>query len=922
MRKLYFLIFYFFFVSTVFSQSAITDPKVSLNLDSATIATVIEKIESQSNYTFFYKNSQVDTMRFSFNAENISLTNALAHLFDDRGIKYTYHSNNSIFLTLDRQIITELPIHFFVEEKSFLVEEESEIPDFLQEDETSKIQSNNENKLIEIGKRSGNGLEGTANIAGHVRDMDNGEPVIGAVIYIEEPRIGVATDQFGYYSITLPKGRHELNITTIGMKDTKRQIMLFSNGKLNIELKEDVIPLREIIVESEKDQNIVGLSMGVEKLDINELKQVPTAFGETDVLRIALTLPGVQTVGESTTGLNVRGGTTDQNLILYNDATIYNPSHLFGFFSAFNPDVLKNVELYKSGIPAEYGGRLSSILEITNREGNKKKFTGSGGIGSLTTRLTLEGPIIKDKLTLTLSGRTTYSDWLLGLIPEESIKNSQASFYDLNAQINYEINEKNSLFITGYYSDDKFKLNSDTLYNYNNQAATIKWKHIFNNKLYGVLTGSYSGYNYNVESEQNPVNAFKLDYDLNQINFKFDLNYFPNSTHNFDIGLSSIYYSMFPGNNEPLGSESLVVPIDIQQEKGLESAVYVGDKIELSDRSSLYVGLRYSFYQSLGPRDIFVYPDDSPKEVENIIDTAHYDNGIINTYHGPELRASYRYLLPNHASIKLSYNRMRQYIHMLSNTTAISPTDIWKLSDPNIKPQVGDQISVGYYKNFRASAIETSIEGYYKISKNILDYKSGAQLILNDHIETDIIGTEGKAYGVEFMVKKPKGKINGWMSYTYSRTFQRTTGQDLSEIINSNQYYPSNFDKPHDFTLIGNYRFNKRVNMGLNFIYSTGRPITLPLTKYSFEDSKRIHYSDRNQFRIPDYIRLDYSINVEGNHKVRKLAHSSWTFAVYNLLGRRNPYSVYFVTQDGEVIGYKLSIFGNPIPTITYNFKF
>lgn len=906
------------------SQSDQSDGEVfSLHVDSASFHTVVERIEAMSSYYFFYKESDFDTLKFSVHADQKSLKAILNEVFLDSPFRYSIDEAGHVFVTMEREIVTTLPLGFLTQETS----NEDDVPaedvfKYMQGGKENKVLAEAEAKLYEIGRKTTQELTGKANLAGYVKDIDTGEPVIGAVVFVENPRIGVATDQFGYYSLTLPRGRHELKIASVGMKSTKRQIALYSDGKLNVELKEDVVPLREIIVESEKDVNVTGLQMGVEKLDIKALRQVPTAFGETDILKVALTLPGVQTVGESSTGLNVRGGSTDQNLILFNDAVIYNPSHLFGFFSAFNPDMLKNVELYKSGVPASHGGRISSVLEITSREGNKKKFVGAGGIGLLTSRLSFEGPIIKDKFSFVLGGRTTYSDWLLRQIPNETFRNSKASFHDLNLHLHYDVNDKNSIFVSGYYSRDRFKLNSDTLFGYQNQAASIKWKHIFQNKLYGVFTASSSSYSYDVESTRNPVNAFEMDYSINQYTGKADFNYFPISSLNIDFGLSSAYYKLHPGSFQPAGEESLILPELLQDEQGLESAVYVGGKLEVNSRLSVYAGIRYSMYNTLGPREVVNYAPNLPREEQNVLDTTQHGGGIVNTYHGPEYRASLRYLLGREFSVKLGYNRMRQYIHMLSNTTTMSPTDIWKLSDPHIQPQIGDQYSIGLYKNFVTRDVETSVEAYYKDITNFLDFKSGAQLILNPAIETDVISTEGKAYGLEFMVKKQKGKINGWVSYTYSRSLLRTPSQFDSEIINGGAYYPSNYDKPHDFTLVGNYRFNRRFSISYNFTYSTGRPITIPLLKYNFEGVQRLHYSDRNQFRIPDYYRSDLAFNIEGNHKVRKLAHSSWTIAVYNLFGRKNAYSVYFVSDEGTVKGYQLSIFGNPIPTLTYNFRF
>ena len=413
-----------------------------------------------------------------------------------------------------------------------------------------------------------------------------------------------------------------------------------------------------------------------------------------------------------------------------------------------------------------------------------------------------------------------------------------------------------------------------------------------------------------------------MDYDIQQSNFKADFSYFPTSNHTMHLGFNSYYYKLKPGSFMPYGEESLVVPDVLQDEQAFEHAFYASDEFSISQRLSLYFGLRYSIFNNLGPRNVNVYAEGVEKEENNVIDTLNYKHGeLINTYHGPEFRFSARYSLPNNSSVKLSYNRMRQYIHMLSNTTAISPTDIWKLSDSHIRPQVGDQVSLGLYKNFKRNTIETSLEAYYKTMDDFLDYKSGAVLVLNPNIETDVINAQGKAYGAELMIKKLTGKLNGWMSYTYSRSLVKVADEN-SEIINEGNYFPSNFDKPHDFTLVGNYKFSRRFSISLNFTYSTGRPITLPQAKYDYEGSKRIYYSDRNHFRVPDFYRADVSMNLEGNHKVNKLNHSSWTFAIYNLTGRKNVYSIFFLSEGGAVNGYKMSIFGRPIPTITYNFKF
>ncbi|WP_187264304.1 TonB-dependent receptor [Pontibacter beigongshangensis] len=882
----------------------------------------VAAVEAATTYHFYYDNALLDTMAIHLQVQEQPLEQVLPLVLQDTTLKFTITGQQEVFITHGRPFQAKLPDGFF--DRSVVPSDVpapvADVP-FLEQEQIRK-KAVSDIKLYEIGIKSDKAT-GKATLAGHLRDAKTGEPVIGASVFIESPLIGTTSDHYGYYALTLPMGRHELKIKGIGIQNTRRLLLLHSDGKLDIDIQEDVRTLKEVLVEAEKDRNVSGLQMGLERLDIRTIKQVPTAFGETDILRVMLTLPGVKSVGEGSTGMNVRGGSTDQNLILFNDATIYNPSHLFGFFSAFNPDIIKSVELYKSAVPARYGGRLSSVLEITTRDGNKKKLAGSGGIGLLTSRLTLEGPIRKDKTSFLVGGRSTYSNWLLRQLPDANFNQSSASFYDLNAQVTHEFDGKNTIYVTGYTSNDKFKLGSDTLYSFTNYNASVKWKHIFQNKLYSVVTGAYSHYDYAISSDRNPVNASEMTFGINQANLQADFNYFPNSKHTIDFGASSILYNVAAGSLQPLGPESLVMPDRLQDERALESALYISDRYDISPRLSVSVGLRYSMFRAMGPRQVYHYAPGTPKTEYTVLDTVQYGRGdTFANYHGPEYRLSARLGLTDNSSVKVSFNRMRQYLHMLSNTTAISPTDIWKLSDANIRPQVGDQFALGYYQNFRANTVELSVEGYTKTMRDFLDYKSAATLFMNHEIERDVVNAEGKAYGVEVMLKKLTGKLNGWVSYTYSRTLVRVNNPALSEIINNGAYYPSNFDKPHDFTMISNYRFSQRFSTSLNFTYSTGRPITLPIAKYYDGDVQRVFYSDRNQYRVPDFYRVDLAVNLEGNHKVRKLAHSSWTLAVYNLTGRKNPYSVYFRTEQGKINGYKLSIFGRPIPTITYNFRF
>ncbi|MDB5132744.1 MAG: TonB-dependent receptor [Mucilaginibacter sp.] len=895
---------------------------IDANYNHADITQVVADLQSKTGYRFYYDPVQFDSLRVTINISQKNLNDVLNRIFESSPYHYAFSGSDEVVLTKDREIRTTLPAGFFNNTQGSVAVTEK-VTDYSNDVAGKKIpESTSENKLYQIGIPSNKVGAGNATLAGYTLNVRTGEPVAGASIYIPSIKISIATNPSGYYSISLPRGRQTLIIRALGMKDTRRQVVLYSDGELNIDMQDQVISLKEVKISSEKVANIRGLEMGVSKLDIKSLKQVPSVFGEADVLRVVLTLPGVQTVGEASTGFNVRGGSADQNLILLNDATIYNPSHFFGFFSAFDPDIVQSVELYKSSIPEKFGGRLSSVLEITEREGNKKKFTGNAGIGLITSRFNIEGPIGSDKTSFILGARTTYADWLLKSLPA-AYAHSSASFYDINFNISHKIDNKNNLYLTTYISNDGFRLNSDTTYSYGNRNATLKWRHNFNNKLYSEIIGGYDYYQYSIVSAANKVDAFRFNSNISQANFKTNFTYYLNPKHTVTFGLSTIRYQVNPGSNMPFNSNSQIAPTIIEQEQALESALYAGDKFDITPSFSISAGLRYSLYNYLGPHTVNYYAPGEPKTTNSLVTSTPYSsNNVIDTYHGPEIRASARYILGDDFSVKASYNTLRQYIHLLSNTTAISPTDVWKLSDPNIKPQYGDQVSLGLYKNLKSNTIETSAEVYYKNLKNYLDYKSGATLVLNPHIETDVLPTHGKAYGIEFLVKKTTGQLNGWISYTYSRTFLRQDNPAAGPLINNGAYYPANYDKPHSVNFIGNYRFSHRYSVSLNTIYSTGRPITYPIAAYYYDGSQRVLYSDRNQYRIPDYFRTDFSINIDGNHKVHQFFHSSWTIGVYNLTGRNNAYSTYFSEQGGQINGYKLSIFANPIPFVNYNIKF
>jgi hypothetical protein len=885
----------------------------------------INEMESNNPVRFYYEPEWIDSLSVNDTFKDEKLEYVLEEILQNTTLQINIYEK-SIFITNRFKINTSLfegPYNGRDDEDGVAKIGQSSGIDQSYVSSQERTALGDENEIIELGKHNLDPNSNFAIFSGYIRDESSGESIPGVTVYEDGLKTGTSTNSFGFYSLKLPVGRHEIIIQSVGMKKETVTIFLYGNDNLDFELREDIIPLKEIVVESEKSENITRIGTGIDLMDIKTIKELPTNIGEVDVMKIALSLPGVQNTGEAATGFNVRGGTADQNLVLFNNSIIYNSSHLFGFFSIFNPDIVKNTKLYKGSIPANYGGRISSVFNVSGRNGNTKKFSGSGGISPVSARLTFEGPIIKDKTSFLLGLRSTYSNWLLNQIPNDLFKKSEASFYDISAGLTHVFNKNNSLNLNFYTSHDDFKLNADTVYAYTNRAASVEWKHLFSPQFVGIFSANLSKYNYTINSESEPTQAFELGYDINQYNLKTDFSYFRDSNHEINFGIDANYYDLNPGFFEPTLQESLVQQKKIEEEQAFDYAFYFSDEFKMGPRMSIYAGLRYLIYHYLGPQESYVYADGFPKNETTIIDTVYYDNNeIIKTYHGPEFRLSFNYLIDLEKSIKLSFTQTRQAIHMLTNSISISPTDIWKLSDEYIPASSAWQISSGYYQNLFNNSIEASVEAYFKKTRNVLDYKSGAELIMNKHIETDIINATGMAYGLEFYIRKKLGKFNGWISYTYSRSLLKTESSFSEENISEGDYYPNYIDQPHNLSIIGNFKFTRRFSISSSLFYNTGRPLSIPEAKYPFAGKTRFYYSNRNTYRIPDYFRIDLSLKLEGNHKIKKLAHSSWVFSIYNLTGRDNVYSIYFVSSEQKVQGYKISIFSNPVPTITYNFKF
>ena len=782
-----------------------------------------------------------------------------------------------------------------------------------------------ENKIYDIGDRFRPSRSAKIKLTGQVIDFKTNTPAEGIHIIRRSPWVATTTDVDGRFEMELEPGFQVLELQGINVKDARRQLMLYTGADVRIELEEQNFMLEEVLITGGRVEAVKSTTLGMEKIKPSLLKNIPMAMGEMDVLKMVQALPGVKTVGEASTGFNVRGGATDQNLMLLNGGTIYNPTHLFGFFTAFNSDMVSDVEVYKSSIPSQYGGRISSVLNITGKEANKEKFVGVAGIGLLTSKLNLEIPLWKERTSLLVSGRTTYSDWLLGMLPEKSgYKDGKAGFYDVGATFSHTFNVRNKLNIYGYYSRDRFAFNKNEKYGYGNMNLSAHWRAIFNDHLIANFSAGYDHYDYKNDETVDSIQAARLSFSIDQYfakaNFNLDL-----EKHKLNFGISTLLYNIGSGKYEPLGKQSMVALDELQKDKALESAVYLGEEWEITPKLSLNAGIRYSMFNALGPRDFYTYQPGLLPSENTIADTVRVTgNEVLKTYHGPEFRLSGRYAFNDDLSVKVGFNTMRQYIHKVSNTSVMSPTDIWKLSDVNVKPQQGWQLAGGVYYNTPERMWEFALEGYYKKMKDYLDYRSGAKLLMNHHLEMDVINTEGYAYGVELEVKKPKGKLNGWASYTYARTFLRQNDKRISRPINNGAWYPTEYDKPHDFKFVGNYKFTRRYSLSLNMDYSTGRPTTIPAGQYYDQQlgTTQVYYTDRNSYRVPDYFRMDLSFNVEASHHLTLATHSSISFGIYNLTGRKNVYSIYYVVENRKIKGYKMSIFGVPIPFVTYNIKF
>ncbi|NQU51070.1 MAG: carboxypeptidase-like regulatory domain-containing protein [Bacteroidetes bacterium] len=848
----------------------------------------------------FYKEQWIEPYTISKTFQNTPLEQALNNLFFEHDLTYTIFQDNTIVIF--RRI----------------------------SDARSRFDT--QNQMLIIGDPMNIGRYKTAKMKGKVIDGKTGEFLVGAVVFNNKLEKGSTTNSRGEFEFELPTGEHQLQFSFVGFQNTTLKVKLIEDGFAEFEIFEETHQIGEVTVLG-GEMDLPRSQMSMVQMTSTELKQMPALMGEVDVLKGLSMLAGVQTVGELSSGFNVRGGNTDQNLILINGSPVFNSSHLFGFLSLINPDIVENVRLFKGGMPVKYGERVASVMEVDFKEGNDETIRIYGGIGLINSRLTLDGPLSKNKkLTFVAGGRSSYTNWVLKQIPDLDLTRSVTHFYDISGKVTYKFNQYNKISLMAYMSNDEFSTSSQSVTQYGNLLGNLKIDSRFTEKLYGDLELSYSEYAYQLTdfANEKPPESYTLDNNLQYSSAAYNFKWHPDPRHNAEAGFKAVLNEISPGEISPVEDLTVIDHQKLANEKTIEWATYISDEFEILPEFSIVAGIRYTHFSNIGTPLIYVYDPNKLKTPNNIIDSLSFgENEASASYGGLEPRFSLNFDLDINTSFKFNYQRTRQYIFQLSNNAVISPAETWKAADYHLEPLISDQIAVGIENNSWLEGIDFSAEIYYKNLQNLIEYKNGAQLIMNKNIETALIPTKGYSYGIELSAKKKSGRLTGYTSYVFSRTMRKNTSDFTEENFWKGDFYPSIYDKPHDFSLTATYNISRRWRFSGNFVFISGRPVTLPEIKYTFANENLVHYSDRNKYRMPPYNRLDLSITLDENLRKKRMWKGSWTFSIYNVYGRNNPYSIYYKKSAPGVDNdyrryslYKLSVIGIAVPSLTYNFKF
>jgi hypothetical protein len=893
-------VLYLFLGTVSLSAQSIINKTIPKVAENTPLVEVLDSLSNEHNARFFYLKEWLATYKVAPNDAGVELGTFLANLLSNTDLYFLQMSENTLV---------------FVKDPNQQLERIKAL-------RKAQKEGSNLQEII-FGDPYATGNQNQVTLSGKVLDDKTGDVMPFAVIQINDSDKAITTDDEGHFELTLDPGVVVLNVSFVDFEKSTIDLSIYQDGEMDIYMTKRSLMLDEIVVRGDATNEVANTRIGKQVLSVEKMKNAPAFFGEVDLVKQIQLLPGVSTVGEAASGFNVRGGSVDQNLILYDGLPIYNSAHVFGFLNAFNSEAIRNVSFYNGGIPAQYGGRASSVLDIQAKEGNLEKWTATAGIGLITGNLAVEGPIIKNKSSISATLRSTYSDWLVRSFRTNyaDLRNSSVDFYDGTIKYSHVIDEDTRLSVTGYTSNDAFNLGGDTTFLWSNYLGSVNLSHLIGENFDVSLTSGFSSYNYKVMNED-PVTASTLGYQLDNGIIKADFTY-RLSDHLLSFGTQMLYYGFSPGKLYPNSDVSNANSINIPKQNSLEYALYFSDQYQFSPKLSVEAGLRLPVFLSLGPQQVYGYQAGQPRDINVITDTLSFSSlQTAKAYIGLEPRLSIKWMLSDLASFKLGYNRMHQYLHLISNTAAVNPVDIWQPSDFFFEPQRADQISIGYFKDTKAKAYNMSLEVYYKYIENILDFKDGAQLILNPNLETELLQGSAYSYGVETAFSKNNGKLTGSLNYTYSRVFRVIDGPSDAERINDGNPYPANFDQPHVLNLNWKLELSRRHYFTGIFTYQTGRPVTIPLSAFNVENTTVAFFSSRNQFRIPDYHRLDLAFVIDGNHKKNKFGEGSWTFSVYNVYSRRNPFTVFFQSQDGGLPRpFQLSIIGTILPSVSYNIR-
>jgi hypothetical protein len=892
---------------------------ISCHFRNISFAEFCDTVFHQTNVNIYYRGVWVNNLNVTLDSDSITVLSAVRQVIAGSDLEVSVWHNNLVILPRIK-LLTELPAYEqFIKTDNTIGQKELAIT----ETEERYITGRKPGviQIITIGRTGVNTGDSKAKVLGRVLDEETGEPMNFVTIYISETKTGTVTDVNGFFNIALTPGKYNVLIEYLGYEKGKYLLEILSDGNFAVKMKKAAIELKEVVVSGERQADIRTTDPGLDRMLMKSVRGLPMMMGERDILKVSVTLPGIVSAGEGSAGLNVRGSGSDQNAFYINRIPIYNTSHLFGFFPAFNSDIIKDLSIYKGHIPAQYGGRLASVFNITTRQGNRKRFTAHGGISPITGNIVLEGPLKKDISSFLFSARSSYSEWILSSIKDPVISASNANFNDFSGGVNWDIQKTQvSLFL--YRSYDHFRLADINSYSYSNSGASLILGHNFTNSLRGEVAFISSKYAFSTIDKQEISSAYEHGYKMDHYETRINFKQLLSQKNSLEYGADFILYKLDRGEVLPYGEKSLRSKVALGTDKGIESSLFISDSYDVTTRMNLILGIRYTLFTPVGPVTTYKYTLGAPRDLRYIEDTLTFvKNKAVRWYHEPDIRAALNIETDKEGSIKLSFNQMHQNLFMLNTTTTMAPDAQWKLADYHLLPSKSNQISLGVFRTLPKNGLETSVEVYYKRTYNYSEFKDGADFLKNPLVETSVLQGDHKAYGIEFYIKRSRRKLEGWLSYTWSRSLIQVNGDHSWSRINNGEAYPANFDIPHSLNVVLNYYFTRRIFFSSIFTYQTGKPITYPESVYYINGAPYLDYSKRNAYHIPDYLRADFSLTLEGDLRKNKFLHNSFILNLYNAAGRKNPYSVYFKTENGRISSYQYSVIGVPILTATWIFK-